>query len=118
MCYFIIRNTLGNVTLKKGSQHFRNSLIHGSYLLPGEGDDRRMPRTAKQSKKHPNICTGTQCGIWNLPHSQGRRQEMRSGYFVVSPVNTLWDHILFPFLSLLHLVTIEQHRVPSQRQRC
>lgn len=30
---------------------------------------------------------------------------MRIGYFVVSLVNMLWDHILFPFPSLLHLVT-------------
>lgn len=30
---------------------------------------------------------------------------MRIGYFVVSLVNMLWGHILFPFLSLLHLVT-------------
>lgn len=41
------------------------------------------------------------CGTWNQFHSQGRRQEVRSGYFVVSLVNKLWGHILFPFLSLL-----------------
>ena len=86
---------------KRGSQRLGSFLILLSLLLalgvrwpvmyPGLwGGGSSTPTSAQEL-----------CRTWNQFHSQGRRQEVRSGYFVVSLVNKLWGHILFPFLSLL-----------------
>lgn len=53
--------------------------------------------------------------LGNWLSSQGRREEARIGYSVVSLVNMLCGHILFPFPSLLHLATALAHRIHSQQ---
>lgn len=100
MYYFIIRKASGNVTLKKMKSTF-GKFPHPRKPVTGSEMTDMYPGTVGKSKKHPNICTGTCCGTWNRSIPQGKRQEVRSGYFAISLVNKLWDHILFPFLSLL-----------------
>lgn len=115
MYYFIIRKASGNVTLKKMKSAF-GKFPHPRKPVTCTGSEmtRHVPGTVEQSKKHPNICTGTcvEPGINSIP--RGKRQEVRSGYFAISLVNKLWDHILFPFLSLLWSHRFRQLRVLSK----
>lgn len=111
--YYYNHKNVSTSYFEKGSQRYGNSLIHVRLsLAPGMSITHRVPETAKGSKTHSNICAGNPCGIWNQLHSQEKREEMRIRYFVVSLVNMLWDHILFPFLSLLHWVTNSAARCP------
>lgn len=115
MCSFIIRKTSGNVTLTKGSQPLGNFLIHISHHLHWEWDDLSYTRDCWAEQETPQHLHRNL--VWSLESTPipGGRQEMRSGYFAVSLVNKLWDHILFPFLSLLHRVTDSAAQGPFPR---
>lgn len=79
MYYFIIRKASGNVTLKKMKSAF-GKFPHPRKPVTCTGSEmtHHVPGTVEQSKKHPNICTGTcvEPGINSIPRGRGRKWEV------------------------------------------